>query len=96
MLNNKKAWHICGKGMNDYFKYAFSYEVCANVLENFKYGGEFVRISYSSKYYKYCKGLPKDMQQFYIHCGLPCQAQKMILSSKNNLYMGNTFVDLTK
>jgi hypothetical protein len=59
MLNNKNAWHICGKGLDDYFKYAFSYEVCANVLEIFKYGGEFVGISYSSKYYKYCKGLPK-------------------------------------
>jgi hypothetical protein len=40
----------------------FFHEVCANVLENFKYGDEFVGISYSSKYYKYCKGLPKDMQ----------------------------------
>jgi hypothetical protein len=61
MLNNKKAWHICelvGEHLDNYSKYAFSYEVCANVLESSKYGDEFVRISYSSKYFK---GLPKDM-----------------------------------
>ena len=35
---------------------------CANVLESSKYGDEFVGISYSSKYSKYFKGLPKDMR----------------------------------
>ena len=57
---------------DNYSKYAFLYEVCANVLENYKYGDEFVGISYSSKYSKYSEGLPKDMLQFYIHHGLPC------------------------
>ena len=58
MLNNKKAWHIhklVGKHTDNYSKYALLYEVCANVLE-------FVGISYSSKYFKYSEGLPKDMQ----------------------------------
>jgi hypothetical protein len=75
MPNNKQAWHIhklVGKHPDNYFKYAFLYEVCANVLENYKYGDEFVGISYSSKYSKYSKGLPKDMRQFYIHHGLLC------------------------
>ena len=44
-----------------YSKYAFPYEVCANVLESSKYRDEFVGISYSSKYSKYFEGLPKDM-----------------------------------
>ena len=60
MLNNKKAWHIhelAGKCPDNYSKYTFPYEVCA---ENSKYGDEFVGISYSSN--KYVKGLPKDMQ----------------------------------
>jgi hypothetical protein len=34
------------------------HEVCANELESYKYGDEFVGINYSSKYFK---GLPKDM-----------------------------------
>ena len=75
MPNNKKAWHIhklVGKHPDNYSKYVFLYEVCANVLENYKYGDEFVGISYSSKYSKYSEGLPKDMLQFYIHHGLPC------------------------
>ena len=75
MLNNKKAWHICelvGKHPDNYSKYAFPYEVCANVLESSKYGDEFMGISYSSQYYKYCKRLPKDMWWFYIHHGLLC------------------------
>jgi hypothetical protein len=74
MLNNKKAWHICelaGKRPDNYSKYAFPYEVCANVLESSKYGDEFVGINYSSKYSKYFKGLPKDMRRFHIHRGLP-------------------------
>jgi hypothetical protein len=52
MLNNKKAWHICelvGKHPDDYYKYAFPYEVCVNVLESSEYGDEFVGISYSYK-----------------------------------------------
>ena len=32
------------------------------VLKNYKYGDEFVGISYSSKYSKYSEGLPKDMR----------------------------------
>ena len=75
MPNNKKAWHIhklVGKHTDNYSKYAFLFEVCANVLENYKYGDEFVGISCSSKYSKYSEGLPKDMWQFYIHHGLPC------------------------
>jgi hypothetical protein len=74
MPNNKKAWHIrelAGKHPDNYSKYAFPYEVCANVLESSKYGDEFVGISYSSKYSKYFQGLPKDMRRFYIHSGLP-------------------------
>jgi len=66
MLNNKKAWHICELAGKCPDKYAFPYEVCANVLENCKYGDAFVGISYSSK------GLPKHMWRFYIHHGLPC------------------------
>jgi hypothetical protein len=64
MLNNKKAWHICelgGKRPDNYSKYAFPYEVCANVLESSKYGDEFVGISSSSKYSKHFKGL-QDMR----------------------------------
>ena len=34
-----------GKHPDNYFKYAFPYEVCANVLESSKYGDEFVGIS---------------------------------------------------
>jgi hypothetical protein len=71
--NNKKAWRIrklAGKHPDNYSKYAFPYEFCADVLENYKYGDEFVGISYSSKYSKHSKGLPKDMQRFYIHRGL--------------------------
>ena len=64
-------YELAGKHPDNYFKYAFPYEVCPNVLESSKYGDEFVGISDSSKYSKYSKGLPKDMQQFYIHCGLP-------------------------
>ena len=51
MPNNKKAWHIyklVGKHPDNYSKYPFLYEVCANILENSKYGDEFVGISYSS------------------------------------------------
>ena len=73
MPNNKKAWHIhklVGKHTDN--NYAFLYEVCANVLENYKYRDEFVGISYLSKCSKYSKGLPKDMWQFYIHHGLLC------------------------
>ena len=61
MLNNKKAWlihELAGKHLDDYSKYAFPYEVCANVLESSKYGDEFVGISYLSKCFK---GLPKNM-----------------------------------
>jgi hypothetical protein len=52
MPNNKKAWHIrelAGKHPDNYSKYAFPYEVCANVLESSKYGDEFVGINYISK-----------------------------------------------
>jgi DNA modification methylase len=52
MPNNKKAWHIrelADKRPDNYSKYAFPYEVCANVLESSKYGDEFVGINYSSK-----------------------------------------------
>jgi hypothetical protein len=59
MPNNKKTWHIhelAGKRPDSYSKYAFPYEVCANVLESSKYGDEFVGINYSSKYSKYFKG----------------------------------------
>jgi hypothetical protein len=61
MPNNKKAWHIrelAGKRPDNYSKYAFPYEVCANVSN---YGDEFAGISYSSKISKYFKGLPRDM-----------------------------------
>jgi len=64
MLNNKKAQHIrelAGKCPDNYSKYAFPYEVCANVLESSKYGDEFVGISYLSKY-----NISKDCQRI---CG---------------------------
>jgi hypothetical protein len=57
MLNNKKAWHICelvGEHLDNYSKYAFSHEVCANVLESSKYGDEFMRISYSKDCQRIC------------------------------------------
>jgi hypothetical protein len=72
--HNKKPWHIHeleGKPPDNYFKYAFPYEVFANVLEHSKYGDEFVGINYLYKFSKYFKGLTKDMRQFYIHHGLP-------------------------
>ena len=74
MPNNKKAWHIhklVGSTQITILNMPF-YMKSANVLENYKYGDEFVGISYSSKYSKYSEGLPKDMLQFYIHHGLPC------------------------
>ena len=97
MPNNKKAWHIrklAGKRPDDYSKYAFPYEVCANVLESSKYGDEFVGISYSSKYSKYFKGLPKDMQRFYIHHGLPCLwliPKKMVLFNNCSKHKVDSF-----
>ena len=62
MPKNKQVWHICelvSKCPDNYSKYAFPYEVCANILESSKYEDDFVGISYSFKYFK---GLPKDMQ----------------------------------
>jgi hypothetical protein len=37
---------LVGKHLDNYSKYAFPYEVCANVLESCKFGDKFMGISY--------------------------------------------------
>jgi hypothetical protein len=53
MLNNKKAWHIhqlAGKHLRKIQPIVKTYAVFTDVLENSKWGYEYVRINYWSKY----------------------------------------------
>jgi len=43
-----------------------------NLFKYSIYGNKYVGNLYPSKYSKYDEELPKDMQQLYIHHGLPC------------------------
>ena len=50
------------KRPGNYFKYAFGYEIPANVLKISKYDFTYAGIDYRSEYSKYFEGLWKDMQ----------------------------------
>jgi hypothetical protein len=53
------------------FSIWFKYEIWTNLLKYSIYGNECAGNFYPSKYSKYNKELPKDMQ-LYIHHSLPC------------------------
>jgi len=62
MPNNKKVWHIHELVSKQITILNMPFHMkSANILESSQYEDEFVGISYSFKYSKYFKGLPKDM-----------------------------------